>query len=378
LERGYRHTGVYHRQPKSRPLLNGNVIASGSASGKIRLWDATTGRLHKLIKTGVENWITSVAISGDGKLLVVGYKDGSLWLSETATPMDMKDQPQADNENSIMAVAFSGDGLFVVSGSTDHTAKVWSAKTGLKLSTVSHAGPITSVALSGDGRLAVSGSNDCTARVWEAATGKTVHIFTGHTQRVASVAFSGNDKLVVSGSYDHTVRVWDVMSGTHLYTISDHGNWVNSVAFSDDSHFIISGSTDGTIRIWDAATGTHQQTITGHGIGSVAFSDGEGSIISRSIINGTTRVWEASTALTTDGASLPRYMEAPDSLRHDQFKLKRDGWIYRLNTRNSWQRLCWLPTECRGCVIAYYGQTVCIATGDGTLIILDFSRIRIL
>jgi WD40 repeat protein len=244
---------------------NENLIASASHDGTIRLWDATTGDSQLFIKPGQKDWITSIAISDDGKLLAVGYKNGPLWVSETTMSADASRRNHTGHTNRIMSVAFSGDGMSIVSGSADCTAKVWSAKTGVELSTMSgHTNSVTSVALSGDGKLVVSGSYDCTVRLWEATTGTGLHTFAGHEDSVYSVAISGDDKLVASGSQDRTVRVWDVMAGTHLYTISDHQSWVTSVAFSNDSSLIISGSYDEKIRIWDAATGTHRQTITGH------------------------------------------------------------------------------------------------------------------
>jgi WD40 repeat protein len=360
-----------------------SLIASASFNDlNIRLWDATTGHLQRLIETGLwtghTHRITSVATSDDGKFLAVGYENGPLWVSDITTPADVQQRSQTGHMLEITVVAFSGDGMFVVSGANDCTVKVWSAKTGVELSTMSgHTHAISSVALSRDGKLGVSGSYDSTVRLWESETGTELYVLDGHEGTVLSVALSGDDKLIALGSRDHTVRVWDVATGTHLYTMDGHEGSVTSVAFSDDSSLIISGSKDGTIRTWDAATGTHKQIITGHQGGSVAFSDNRSSVFSRSIKTGTMRVWEASTVIAADGASLPQYIEAPDSPRCDRFKLGHDddGWISRISTRNSWQRLCWLPGELRGDELAYHGQTVCIGAKSGAITILDFSRV---
>jgi WD40 repeat protein len=379
-------TTPYQEQSHTSVVVSrhGNFIASGCSQSTVQLWDAVPGNLKRAIQTGPRDWTASVAFSDDSKFLAVGFWNGTIWVSELATPMDVEKRRPLGHTNQVTAVAFSGNGLLVVSGSKDRTARVWSATTGVELSIMSgHTKPVTSVAFSGDGKLVVSGSDDCTARVWEAATGKELHTFTGHKRRVGSVAFSGDDKLVVSGSYDHTARVWDAVTGTHLYTMRGHTAWVTSVAFSSASIFIVSGSADKTIRIWDAATGTHLRTVTGHTSwgSSVAFSDDGDFIFSRPRSgNGMIRVWEASTIITPDDLSscLPQYVEAPDSPRYDQFKLDREGWIFRLSPRNSWQRLCWLPTECRGVNLVHFGQTVCMGARSGTITILDFSRVRTL
>jgi WD40 repeat protein len=358
---------------------NENLIASESHHGTIRLRDATAGDSQLCIEPGQKDWITSIAISDDGKLLAVGYRNGPLWVSKMTMSADVNRRNHTGHKDKIMAVAFSGDGMFIVSGSADCTAKVWSAKTGVELSTMSgHTKSVTSVALSGDGKLVVSGSADCTVRLWEAKTSTELCVYAGHQSPILSVALSCDDKLVASGSMDHTVQVWDVMAGTHLYIMNGHDYMVTSTAFSDDSRFIISGAYDETVRMWDVATGTHRQTITGHKSRSVAFLDDGNSVVSR-LEDGMIQVWEASTAVAPGGlsTSLPQYVEAPDSPRHDRFKLERDGWIHRLNTANSWQRLCWLPSQRRGSELAYHGQTICIGTESGGITILDFSQVRI-
>jgi WD40 repeat protein len=363
-------------------LHNEDLIASGTDDGTIRLWDATTGHLQRLIVTGYRDWITSIAISADSKFVAVGYTNGPLWVSEMTTRTDVRRRNQTAHTERIMAVAFSGDGLFIASGSDDCMAKVWSAKTGEELSTMSgHTGPITSVVLSGDGKLVVSGSYDRTIRLWEATTGTELHVLAGHKDHVFSVALSGNNKLIAS--CDLTMRVWDVVAGTHLYTIRDHKNSVTSVAFSNDSSFIGSGSWDGTILMYDAATGTHRQTITGHEHGYIAFSKDGRYIFSRPAsgsADDTMQVWEVSKVIPADGAYLLQDVEAPDSLCYDQFKIDRDGWVSRLNTRKSWQRLCWLPTERRSpkTQVPSFGETVCIGADSGIVTILDFSHVRIL
>jgi WD40 repeat protein len=364
-----------------------HLVAFICNDSTIQLWDAATGHFQPSIVTRNERIFTSISWSDDGKLLATGSQDGTIWISETAMPTDSDAQrrSQTGHTEGILSVAFSGDGTLIVSGSWDRKVKLWSAVTGLEMTTMSgHTSWITSVAVSEDGRFVASGSDDRTLRVWEAATGTEVYSFPGHEYSVTSLAFSGNSKLVVSGSFDCTARVWDLVTGTHLYTISDHEDPVTSVAFSDDSSLIISGSNDKTIRIWDAATGTHLRTITGYTHGSIAFSDDGRSIMSRRR-DGMIQVWEASQIIIADSVSttsLPQYVEAPDSPRCDQFKLDEEGWISRLSTRNTWQRLCWLPTQRRdflgqGITMAQSGQTVCFGADSGVITILDFSPVRI-
>ena len=117
----------------------------------------------------------------------------------------------------VSSVAISPDGKRIVTGSRDNTARVWEAASGKELLTLKgHTSAVRSVAISPDGKRIVTGSRDNTARVWEAASGKELLTLKGHQDSVDSVAISPDGKRIVTGSYDRTARVWlsDYEAGT--------------------------------------------------------------------------------------------------------------------------------------------------------------------
>ena len=59
-------------------------IVSGSNDGTVAVWDLQTGaRLHEL--TGHKCWVTSVALSGDGRHIVSGSNDGTVAVWDLQT-----------------------------------------------------------------------------------------------------------------------------------------------------------------------------------------------------------------------------------------------------------------------------------------------------
>jgi WD40 repeat protein len=238
-----------------------------------------------------------------------------------------------------------------------------------------HTHDVNSVAFSPDGQSIVSGADDSTVRVWDATTGIERHIMHGHESYVNSVAFSHDSQSIVSGSSDKTVRVWDATTGTerHHDVMSGHERSVRCVAFSPDGQSIVSGSDDETVRVWDATTGTERHVMHGHirKVTSFTFSPDGLSIIARSY--NTVCVWDATTGMeqhTTPDLD-PSPAPAPRTIAAFHVN-ETTGWLSRIFSSGTRQRLCWLPKQYRGRQIAFHGQTVCIGAPNGAITILDF------
>ena len=162
------------------------------------------------------------------------------------------------HSDSVCSAAFSPDGKHIISGSNDKTIWLWDAKIGelLKPPLEGHKDWVWCVAFSPDGKSIVSGSADKTIRLWDAKTGEMLQPpLEGHIDCIWSVAFSPDGRHIVSGSNDKTIWLWDAKTGEMLQPpLEGHDDWVCSVAFSPDGKHIMSGSADKTIWLWDAET----------------------------------------------------------------------------------------------------------------------------
>ncbi|PPR04541.1 hypothetical protein CVT26_002508 [Gymnopilus dilepis] len=277
---------------------DGRRIVSGSWDMTIWIWDSETGEPVRPPLLGHENLVFSVAFSLDGKKIASGSSDGTvrLWDPETGETLL---PPLKSHYDWVRSVAFSPDGKEIVSGSDDHTVHLWSTETGKQLHSPleGHDGYISSASFSPDGRYIISGSGDRTVRLWDAENRQQLEpVLRGHSHSVNSVTVSPDGSLVASGSDDNMVCLWDVKTMRQLgEPLTGHTGSVYSVAFSPDGSRIISGSDDSTVRLWSVET--RQQIslpLNGHegSVSSVAFSPDGRRIVSGSYDN-TLRIWDS-------------------------------------------------------------------------------------
>ena len=85
-----------------------------------------------------------------------------------------------------------------------------------------HTADLGGAAWSPDGSKVVTASSDHTARIWDAKTGAVLAVLAGHEESVRNAAFSPDGKLVVTASRDGSAKVWDAATGKELVTLAGH------------------------------------------------------------------------------------------------------------------------------------------------------------
>ena len=156
----------------------GDLVATGSRTGSINLWDATTGESRGVL-SAPEKGIQDLAIDPQGRWLVAGDADGRVWRWDLRSPGDPPTEPFLDlgeeqRNNVIWSVAFSPDGELIALGTEFSGVVLVDPATGEERTVPGTKGgaDFLSVAFSPDGDRLVAGMGTGEVRVLSVAVGR--------------------------------------------------------------------------------------------------------------------------------------------------------------------------------------------------------------
>jgi serine/threonine protein kinase len=268
------------RKTKLRPVLFKLFVGVSVASAAVAMQD----RLPNLQTSSAA--LTTASISKEEKA-----------AAEKAEPQLTNLLRLPGHSGGTSEVAFSNNGQKVITAGGDQTIKVWDAKTGRLLKTISSlSGPIIDIAVAGDRVLSAHRNGDIC--LWNLGDGRQLNTYRRNDAEVWSVAFAGRMDQFVAASHDWKVAMWNVeASSKPLHIFEGHKNAAQVVAFSSSSRgdVLASGSADKTIKLWNPKTAKLTRTYRGHRdfITAIVFSP-DGKYMASASLDGNIRVWSTS------------------------------------------------------------------------------------
>jgi WD40 repeat protein len=209
--------------------------------------------------------ITSMAFSPNGKIIVLGGKDGKLIFLDVQT-LNLVDSPvYIRPESEIGILAFSQDSKLLAVGSADGNVRLWDlSKHELMVAPFKAISSVwvNGLAFSPDERFLVSGTNEKTIVKWDVATGRVLRIDPpiGFNQ-TGRIAFDSSGGMMAFGSYGSeglAVFFWDMNKRKLVgQPLKGFSGYIQDLVFDDDQALIITANYGGFITLWD--TRNHQQ-----------------------------------------------------------------------------------------------------------------------
>ncbi|MEL7036477.1 MAG: trypsin-like peptidase domain-containing protein [Cyanobacteria bacterium J06592_8] len=270
---------------------------SGNSKGRVSVWNLATGGLRKTWQAHNTS-INAIAVSPNGQILATASDDGTIKLWDLTTAINTDTLPLLhtlkDHSNAVLSVEISADGRTLASGSWDNLIMIWDLQTGRLLNTlIGHQQLVSAIAISPNGKILASGSKDNTIRIWNLETGELIHTLQGHSLPVLSLAISPNGKILASGSADGTIAVWDLQTAQAIRKIQGHTDGVWSIVIGTDNQTLVSGSWDRSIKLWNLETGELQENLKGHSsyVNAVDISSDGQTIVSGGW-DGQVKIWQ--------------------------------------------------------------------------------------
>jgi len=330
---------------------DGKRLAVGSWDGTVHIWEATTGRLLRVLES--QNAAVALAWSPDGRVLAVGMgsmkRPVHLWEADTGRLLRTLETP---NPDWITTLSWSPDGRQLRAwGGTSRQCYTWEVAKGKRLHSPRIASQCERPEFSPDGqRLAGTGDGN-RILIWDADTGKEV-IRLPSQAAVARLSWSPDGKrLAVTGA--DGLRVWDVdtRKGTLHYPKAAKQGW--PIIWSPDGQSLAINLDEGAgTMLLDAASAEERQRLEDGGYTWFIWSP-DGRTIARLYTEPWIRLYDSFTGkrgrLLTEGRVIRSVAASPDqqtlavSDRFDTFLISTDTGKTRVELKQTIGPLDWSP-----------------------------------
>ncbi len=143
-----------------------------------------------------------------------------------------------------------------------------------------HTRRINNLSFSPDSTLIASCAEDASVRIWDAKTGTLLKTLTTGVERYNCMKFSPDGKLLATVGKDNMVQVWSVPDFSLISKLAGHTATVCAISWSRIGNLLASGGFDGQLIIWNLASGTHSTIRTSSSsVNGVNFVNGDSSVM---------------------------------------------------------------------------------------------------
>lgn len=273
------------------------LVAAPLDDSEALLLDVASGE-RILTFQGISSALVTHHISGEGRVVIVGERDGDVhvWSMETGEEIrrfNVGGGGYARAPGQELAVSLSPDNRLAVATAGGQT-HVWDIESGEELYRFQHEhegfGPAQ---FADNGRLLLAATNPALS-LWDLHTGQEID---------HGISVPGNEGLLspdgrvfaqaFAGELEQDVVLWEIGTGRELYRLTAHSDGARPVSFLNNGRQLLTWGWEGTARVWDVATGQEQLVLAGHtdAIQDASLSPDERYLVTTGQ-DATVRVWD--------------------------------------------------------------------------------------
>lgn len=251
-----------------------DLLVSGSFDTTVALWNLSEARLEWSFQPQVSRYdgdfdiVTSVAVSHDGRLLVVGSQWAmSAWDIPSRSYLSHFQESLVDNRGvrghahsgPVLGAVFMGDYLASVAGG-GYGVKLWSLETFSEMATIEPPTPLlTSIAPVPNNNLIATGGESGTVYVWNLSIEDGVipewAQFQAYRSTATKVSLSAPLALMAVGHENGKIALWDLLTDFNPEIVDLDGSRISALGFTPDGYWLVVGTARGALRVWDMLDG---------------------------------------------------------------------------------------------------------------------------
>ena len=210
----------------------------------------------------------AMAMSADGKWIVIGRVDGHLLTVRAADGQVVQDWRA--HQKLIDVVRISPDGQTLISGGSDGAVLLSRWRTDQNgwetLSARSLPGEVDGITIDPGGTGFITSSKPASLHFWSLADGAMLRQIVLPTTAWRLAMSSDGARLAV-GTWDRAIQIWDTQSMPASVAnvrqeieLVGHTQLITGEAFDSTGKLMASVSTDGAVRLWDVTGSDRAQT----------------------------------------------------------------------------------------------------------------------
>lgn len=241
----------------------GQLLATAGSDGKVRVWEAGTGRLRHTLLPGSDQVMLGLDVRGD--LVACGSSDASCRLWSLASG-GRAHRTLVGHSGNVYAVKLLDGGRSVLTGSADRTLRLWDVGRASCRQVLRSGSTCNGLDVGVDGNLPVSAHQDGGLRLWDLRSGNPTMIIRAFETQATSVAY-GAGFTVLANSRDNVLKVLDTRTYETLHTLRHHEeyrtflNW-SRACFSPSNTHVAAGSAGGALLVWELASGQVKASLS--------------------------------------------------------------------------------------------------------------------
>lgn len=261
----------------------GDIIAISTVVGTLGLWNASTGKIIKMLiqNVGIEDFDPRAGyfpvFSPDGKMIAIeqGKQTVGIWNTSTGEHINTL----TGHEGPLNLPVFSPNGKTIVTETfvrfgKGGTVRLWNVKTGEMIMKYEKPEDYPVFLYSPDSETLATDYTDNTIRLWDTTTGENIITLKGQTDKIYPLMYERDDKTLITSSRNRPFRFWNTSTGEIIKTLKMPQGTSTKIRYSptDELLVISTNQRDKTASLRNLTTGEPPTILKRHSEGIFGYN----------------------------------------------------------------------------------------------------------